>query len=213
MPAASPSSPVPSTPYTVGLTGGIASGKTTVANIFAELGVSLVDADLVARLVVEPGRPELAVIAETFGENMLLTDGNLDRRQMREAVFADDIQRKKLEAILHPAIRHEIARQLAAINANYAVLVSPLLVEMGMHEQVDRVLVIDVPEATQRERLISRDEVSPELATQMLAAQVNRQTRLAAADDILDNSVPLTMLAQRIEELHRYYSAQARKEN
>jgi dephospho-CoA kinase len=179
----------------VGLTGGIASGKSLVAAILGEFGVRLVDADQVAREVVEPGQPALAAIVREFGESILTADGSLDRSSMRERVFADAQSRKLLESLLHPAIRARMLermdtaeRQLEPNNAGYVVAVVPLLVETGFAEHVDRVLLVDCPAELQLERLMRRDAMTRSQAQAMLAAQANPAARRAAADDIIDNS-------------------------
>ena len=154
----------PAPPFRVALTGGIASGKTTVADLFAALGVPLIDTDLIARHVVEPGQPALAEVVAAFGPGVLDADGRLDRRRMRERIFADPSARRHLEAILHPAIRDEMERQSRAAGGPYQVLVIPLLTEGGRHDHVDRVLLVDAPESLQLERLMARDRVSREQA-------------------------------------------------
>lgn len=190
---------------TIGLTGGIASGKSTVQAMFMGLGVPVLDADLVAREVVAPGSPALDEIARTFGPDMLLADGTLDRRRMRERVFADEAERKRLEAITHPHIRQCMQAWKAAQTAPYCMLSVAILVEAGMASLVDRTLVVDVPEAVQQQRLRERDVISTELAAQMLAAQLSREQRLAHADDVLANTGSLEMLQTCVEQLHRYY--------
>jgi dephospho-CoA kinase len=156
--------------YTVGLTGGIASGKSLVALLFRELGVPVLDADQVSRLVVEPGRPALAEIAAHFGREFLLEDGNLDRARMRERVFADPEARRALERITHPRIRDYIRQWLDTQQAPYCILENAILFESGMDALVDRVLVVDVPESMQRARLVDRDGIDPVLVERMLAA-------------------------------------------
>lgn len=190
---------------TIGLTGGIASGKSTVQAMFLGLGVPVLDADLVAREVVAPGAPALGEIAQAFGADMLLADGTLDRRRMRERVFADEAERKRLEAITHPHIRQRMQAWKAAQTAPYCMLSVAILVEAGMTSLVDRTLVVDVPEAVQQQRLRERDVISAELAAQMLAAQLSREQRLAYADDVLANTGSLETLQACVEQLHRYY--------
>lgn len=194
-----------STQLTVGLTGGVASGKSTVESMFAALGVPVLDADRVAREVVAPGAPALAEIAAEFGAGMLQADGTLDRRRMRERVFADPAERRKLEAITHPHIRARMRDWLAAQTGPYCMLSVAILVEARMQTLVDRVLVIDVPESVQAQRLRARDQVSAELAAQMLAAQLPRAQRLAAADDVLENTAGLDHIQACVERLHRFY--------
>ena len=175
-------------PLRVALTGGIASGKTTVADLFAARGVPVIDTDVIARDVVEPGTPALAAVVEAFGIEVLGADGRLDRRRMRERIFSDAGARRRLEGILHPAIRAEMARRSRAAGGPYQVLVIPLLAEGGRRDHVDRVLLVDVPEELQVERLMLRDGVSREQATASLGAQAGRAARLAIADDVIVNT-------------------------
>ena len=193
------------TSLTIGLTGGIASGKSTVQNAFLELGVPVLDADQVAREVVEPGSPALAEITREFGAQMLLPDGTLDRRRMREHVFSDAQQLRRLEAITHPRIRERMNTWRSAQTAPYCVLSVAILVEAGMIDLVDRVLVVDVAEQTQKARLCSRDGIDVALAERMLAAQLQRSSRLAAAHDVLLNEGALTLVRAQVERLHRFY--------
>ncbi|HDX8434846.1 TPA: dephospho-CoA kinase [Aeromonas dhakensis] len=194
--------------YVVAITGGIGSGKTTVANQFAELGIEVVDADIIAREVVEPGTPALAAIAAHFGANVIAPDGRLDRRQLRERVFTDPQAKGWLNALLHPLIRSEMQRQCAAARSPYCLLVVPLLVENRLTALANRVLVIDVDEATQIERTCRRDGVNREQAEAILAAQASRTERLAAADDVLDNQNGTPeAIKSRIFALHETYLA------
>ena len=194
--------------YVVAITGGIGSGKTTVANQFAALGIEVVDADLIAREVVEPGTPALAAIASHFGPGILDEQGRLDRRALRERIFSEPAAKSWLNALLHPIIRSEMLRQCAAANSPYCLLVVPLLVENRLTELADRVLVIDVDEATQIERTCRRDGVSREQAQAILASQASRSERLAMADDVLDNQSGTTeTIRERILALHETYLA------
>ncbi|MFQ2255048.1 dephospho-CoA kinase [Aeromonas sp. DNRA1] len=194
--------------YVVAITGGIGSGKTTVANQFAELGIEVVDADIIAREVVEPGTPALAAIATHFGPEFITPDGQLDRRRLRERVFTDPQAKGWLNALLHPLIRTEMQRQCAAARSPYCLLVVPLLVENRLTALANRVLVIDVDEATQIERTCRRDGVSHEQAQAILAAQASRAERLAAADDVLDNQNGTPeAIKSRILALHETYLA------
>lgn len=194
--------------YVVAITGGIGSGKTTVANQFAELGIEVVDADIIAREVVEPGTPALAAIAAHFGADVIAPDGRLNRRQLRERVFTDPQAKGWLNALLHPLIRSEMQRQCAAARSPYCLLVVPLLVENRLTTLANRVLVIDVDEATQIERTCRRDGVSREQAEAILAAQASRTERLAAADDVLDNQNGTPeAIKSRIFALHETYLA------
>ena len=194
--------------YVVAITGGIGSGKTTVANQFATLGIEVVDADLIAREVVETGSPALAAIASHFGPGILDEQGRLDRRALRERIFSNPAAKSWLNALLHPIIRSEMLRQCAAANSPYCLLVVPLLVENRLTELADRVLVIDVDEATQIERTCRRDGVNREQAQAILASQASRSERLAMADDVLDNQSGTTeTIRERILALHETYLA------
>ncbi|MFQ2110359.1 dephospho-CoA kinase [Aeromonas rivipollensis] len=194
--------------YVVAITGGIGSGKTTVANQFAALGIEVVDADLIARDVVEPGTPALAAIASHFGPGILDEQGRLDRRALRERIFSDPAAKSWLNALLHPIIRSEMLRQCAAASSPYCLLVVPLLVENRLTGLADRVLVIDVDEAIQIERTCRRDGVNREQAQAILASQASRSERLAMADDVLDNQSGTTeTIRERILALHETYLA------
>ena len=186
----------------VGITGGIGSGKTALTDWLATRGIVIVDADLAARVVVEPGQPALAEIAETFGEEFLLPDGQLDRAALRQRVFADENQRKALEAITHPRIRDELARQMSETDSPYVVLSSPLLLESGQSEMVDVSVVVDVPEAVQIERTMARDQNDRQLVEQIMAAQLDRETRIERSDIVIDNSTSLEALHERAAVLH-----------
>lgn len=193
-------------PYRVALTGGIASGKTTVANLFAELGVPVIDTDIIAREVVEPGQPALAAVVEAFGRDVLDDDGRIDRRRMRERIFADPDARRRLEGILHPAIRSAMEHQSREAGGVYQVLVIPLLAEGKRRDHVDRVLLVDVPEELQVERLMGRDGASREQARASLDAQASRAARLAMADDVVLNTGRVYDLREKVAELHAKYS-------
>ena len=192
-------------PFRVALTGGIASGKSTVADLFAALGVPVIDTDVIAREVVEPGRPALAQVAEAFGPDVLDAEGRLDRKRMRERIFADPGARRRLEAILHPAIRAEMERQSQAAGGPYQVLVIPLLAEGGRRDHVDRVLLVDVPEELQIQRVMWRDGVSHGEAQASLNAQATRAQRLAMADDVLRNTGRVDDLREQVAKLHRQF--------
>jgi dephospho-CoA kinase len=192
-------------PFRVALTGGIASGKSTVADLFAALGVPVIDTDVIARQVVEPEQPALAKIAATFGSDVLDAEGRLDRRRMRERIFSDPDAKRRLEAILHPAIRAEMERQSMAAQGPYQVLVIPLLTEGGRRDHVDRVLLVDAPEELQIQRLMMRDGVSHEQAQASLNAQATRAQRLALADDVIRNTGRVDDLRAQVAELHQRY--------
>ncbi|HTO18146.1 MAG TPA: dephospho-CoA kinase [Pseudomonas sp.] len=192
-------------PWILGLTGGIGSGKSAAAAHFAQLGIDLVNADQAARWVVEPGRPALAQIAAHFGADILQADGSLDRAALRARVFQDAEQRRWLERLLHPLIRQEIIEVLARATSPYAILESPLLIESGQSQLCQRVLVIDVPEAVQISRTVSRDGNDEAQVRAIMAAQASRSERLAKADDVIVNDRDLSWLQQEVERLHRFY--------
>ncbi len=196
-------------PLRIGLTGGIASGKSTVADMFADLGVPVIDTDLIARQVVGAGQPALAEIREAFGPGVIAADGTLDRAAMREIVFGDDDARRRLEAILHPRIRQQTVQQADAADGAYQVIVVPLLVESSLRAFVDRVLVVDCDENTQVARLLARDGESEERARRILAAQSTRDQRLAIADDVISNEGNLDDTRKQVEALHRSYLREA----
>jgi dephospho-CoA kinase len=198
-----------SRPFRVALTGGIASGKSTVADLFAALGVPVIDTDVIAREVVEPGRPALAQVAEAFGADVLDADGRMDRKRMRERIFTDADARRRLQAILHPAIRAEMERQSQAAGGPYQVLVIPLLAEGGRRDHVDRVLLVDVPEELQIQRVMWRDGVSHQQAQASLDAQATRAQRLEMADDVLRNTGRVDDLREQVAKLHQRYLALA----
>jgi dephospho-CoA kinase len=171
----------------IGLTGGIASGKTTVANLFAARGATVLDTDVIAREVVEPGRPALGSLVRALGAGILAADGRLDRAELRRRLFEDAALRREVESILHPAIIAELERRALAAGGPYQLFVIPLLVENRFMSIVDRILVVDCPEEQQLRRLMARDGETREAAERMLAAQATREQRLAAADDVIDN--------------------------
>jgi dephospho-CoA kinase len=194
-------------PLRIGLTGGIASGKTTVADLFAALGVPVLDTDQIARDVVEPGQPALAEVVAAFGPRILGPDSRLDRPRLRARVFADPDSRQRLEAILHPAIRAELARRAGAAGGPYQVWVIPLLVEGGQVDRVDRILVVDCPEAVQLARVQARDGETEASARAILTAQASRAQRLAAADDVIVNDGSEADLAGQVAALDARYRA------
>ena len=193
------------TVFRVGLTGGIATGKSTVAAMFADLGVPVIDSDHIAREIVQPGQPALADIVAAFGPEALDARGQLDRRRLRALVFADDALREQLEAILHPRVRAAMLKATERTGGPYQLLVVPLLVEVGFGDQVDRVLVVDCPTQLQRQRLSARDDETDESAELMICAQADRQDRLREADDTISNSGDLATTRQQVEALHNTY--------
>lgn len=195
----------------VGLTGGIGCGKSAVADAFADLGVPVIDADRIAHALVEPPSPALDEIVDAFGADILLDDGRLDRRALREQVFADPGARRRLEAILHPRVRETLRREREALDAPYCILVIPLLFESGLEDTVDRVLAVDCPEALQIERVTGRDGVDEAAVRAVMAAQISRSERRARADDLIDNAGTVAELRTRVSELHAKYLAMARE--
>jgi dephospho-CoA kinase len=191
--------------FRVALTGGIASGKSTVADMFGALGATLIDTDVIAREVVAEGSPGLASVAATFGEEVLDKAGNLDRRALRHIVFSDDSKRQELEEILHPLIRAETERQMQTAGGPYQLVVVPLLVESPLKDKVDRVLVVDCSEQCQLERLLARDIEAEAQAKRMIAAQSSRDERLALADDVISNDASMEQTRAQVSELHRVY--------
>lgn len=192
----------PGPPRLVVLTGGVAAGKSAVAERFRRLGVPVIDTDAVARDVVEPGRPGLAAVIEAFGPSVVTDEGCLDRRALRGLVFADEAKRRQLEAILHPRIVRRVRAWLETQDAPYVIVVVPLYVESGAFSDCDGVVVVDVPRALQLERLMARDGMSEESANAMIDAQAGRDARLAVADHVIDNTGSLADLEARVGEVH-----------
>lgn len=196
----------------VAVTGGVASGKSAVTAAFEALGVPVADADVAAREVVEPGQPALAAVIKAFGTDVLQADGRLDRPALRRRVFADPAAKARLEALLHPPIRERLRARCEAAPGPYAVVAIPLLAEGGgrrAYPWLARILVVDVPEASQRARLVARDGVDGDLAGRMVAAQASRRNRLAIADDVLVNDGALADLEAAVARLHARYRALA----
>jgi dephospho-CoA kinase len=189
----------------IGLTGGIASGKSTVAQQFAELGVPVIDADAAARAVVAPGTPGLAAVLNRFGSSVVAANGELDRRALRELIFREPGSRRDLEAILHPLIRADMEQNAERAVGPYVVMAIPLLVESGSSARVDRILVVDVDETVQLQRVMARDGGTEEEARAILASQASRTARLAAADDVLLNTGTIPDLRRAVDELHERY--------
>ena len=199
-----------SSPMSVGLTGGIASGKSIVADMFNDLGVTIIDTDVIARDVVEPGQPALAEIREQFGAGVIGADGRLDRKALRAIVFTEEDQRGILEAILHPRIRQEAAIQVTGASGPYHIIVVPLLVESPMRSDMERILVVDCGEETQLARLLERDAETVEQARRMIDAQASRDDRLAIADDMIGNDGDIEATREQVSVLHSRYLALAR---
>jgi dephospho-CoA kinase len=191
--------------YTVALTGGIGSGKSTVTDAFAHLGIDVIDADILARQVVEPGKPALKAIADHFGPQILTADGALNRRELRERIFAHPDEKAWLNALLHPLIQQETQQQMQQATSPYVLWVVPLLVENKLYTRADRVLVVDVSRETQILRTMQRDQVSREHAEHILAAQATREARLAVADDVIDNNGTPDAIASDVARLHASY--------
>jgi dephospho-CoA kinase len=192
-------------PWRVALTGGVASGKSSVAKLFSDLGIPVIDTDEIAHALTRRGQPALDRIAAAFGPGVLDARGELDRRGLRARIYGDAAQRRKLEAILHPMILEETERRSAAARGPYQVVVVPLLYEAGLEGRFDRVLVVDAPEAEQVRRLRARDGETTAGAERMLAAQMPRSERLSRADDVIRNDGTLAELAERVAALHAHY--------
>jgi len=191
----------------IGLTGGIASGKSAVAERLAQLGADIIDTDLISREAVQPGQPALQQIADHFGSSVIAADGSLDRARLREKVFADPSERKWLESLLHPLIRQTALERARTSSARLAVLVVPLLFESGEYRETALNIVVDVPVDTQRERVLARDGVDPEQVEQILSAQMSRSERLEKADRVIDNSSTLEQLYQQVDALYQELTA------
>ncbi len=191
--------------YIVALTGGIGSGKSTVANAFALLGITIIDADIIARQMVEPDSPALRAIAEHFGSALINPDGTLNRRMLRERIFSQPDEKAWLNGLLHPLIQQETQQQIAAATSPYVMWVVPLLVENRLYDKADRVLVVDVAVETQIQRTMARDKVTREHAGNILAAQATREARLAVADDVIDNDGAPEAIASDVARLHAHY--------
>ena len=186
----------------VGVTGGIGAGKSAATSHFEQLGITIVDADIVAREIVAPDSPTLAKLVDIFGEDILLEDGALNRAKLRELVFSDDTAKASLNGIMHPAIRTEIMSQLGQANSPYVILSAPLLIENGLEKNVNSVVVVDVPETLQLARASARDDVSEEQIKAIMQSQCSRKDRLKHAEYVLDNSGTLKQLHEQVERLH-----------
>ncbi len=210
MPAPPPPPPLPDK-YIIGLTGGIGSGKSTAAEVFSAQGIQVVDADQAARRVVEPGSAALASIAQRFGASFLQPDGALNRAALRAEIFAHEAQRRWLEQLLHPLIGAELEKQLRAVSSPYGVLASPLLLETPQRLHTHRILVLDLPESLQVQRVMGRDGGSAEDVQAIIQTQWPRARRLAQADDVIRNVQDTDALARRVQQLHARYLALARR--
>lgn len=191
----------------IGLTGGIGSGKSTVSDLFAQLGVPIIDTDVIAKELTQKNQPALQVIVKHLGESILNTDGSLNRQQLRKHIFNNQPERHWLENLLHPLIRERVQQQLQAINAPYVIVVIPLLHDRAKFDYVNRVLVVDAPETLQIKRACQRDNMNEKLAQAILDNQISRQDRLALADDVIVNDKTLDALKKQVELLHRQYSS------
>ncbi|MWN90525.1 dephospho-CoA kinase [Gilliamella sp. Pra-s65] len=192
-------------PYVVALSGGIASGKSTIANLFNKLGVPIIDADIIARQVVQVGSDAFNQIVQHFSQEILLANGELDRSQLREIIFNNDHERLWLNHLLHPIIQQETQKQIAMQKSTYVIWVVPLLVENNLHTLADRVLIIDTPVSLQLARLVKRDNISESLAKKMILSQVSLQKRLSYADDIIVNEGDFASLTTQVDQLHQQY--------
>lgn len=199
--------------YVVGLTGGIGSGKSTVSELFVEIGVPLLDTDQVARDVVAPGASVLTDIKDYFGPEALNPDGSLNRPYLRNQIFTDETARQQLETLLHPLILRRCREWLEQQKSSYAILVIPLLFEKGWAKYCDRILVIDIDDTTQCQRVMLRDQISEKAARQIIASQISRQARLAGADDVIINNDAVTDLPAQVSALHQQYLKLAQEKN
>jgi dephospho-CoA kinase len=190
----------------VGLTGGIGSGKSTVANMFAALSVPVIDADVISREITQPGKPAFNSIIRHFGERLILADGKLNRSQLRDIIFEDTKQRLWLEHLTHPLIRDEMGRQIKSFTAPYCIAVIPLLLEVEFYTFINRILVVDAPEQKQIERVLSRDNSRKEQVKAILNAQANRHDRLARAHDIINNDGNIADLEIQVKNLNEKYT-------
>ncbi|WP_428036706.1 dephospho-CoA kinase [Amphritea sp.] len=198
--------------FVVGLTGGIGSGKSAVSKLFEQMAITVIDADQVAREVVEPGEPALDKITLRFGSEILLADGQLDRKALRKIVFETPAQRDWLEQLLHPLIRDRILLKLDQSDSEYAILASPLLLETDQHLLVNHIVVVDVDEATQISRTVARDSTDTEQVKAIIAAQISRDQRIIKADDLIDNSGSVDALTPLVEQLHKKFLDKAKQE-
>ena len=190
----------------IGLTGGIGSGKSTVCRLFAELGAPIIDADIIARQLVEPNSPALKKLVAQFGKTILNPDQSLNRAYLRDLVFSDKIKKAQLDQLMHPLIYDEIEKQLKGLNSPYCIIAIPLLLETQQMQRVDRIVVVDCNADTQLLRVVSRDQVKPEQVLSIIASQMSRQQRLSFADDVIDNTCSPAHLAEQVKRLHNSYN-------
>jgi dephospho-CoA kinase len=195
----------------IGLTGGIGSGKTTVSNLFSALGITVVDADIAAREVVDPGCPALNAIQAHFGDSVINADGSLNRQALRLRIFKNEGERVWLEKLLHPLIKQRLKQQLEQASSDYVILSSPLLLETDQHQLADRILVVDLPEELQLTRATERDSNNREQIKAIMAAQMSRKERCAQADDIILNDVSESELRGKVLSLHHRYQELAQR--
>ncbi|GAA6204084.1 dephospho-CoA kinase [Thalassotalea sp. SU-HH00458] len=200
--------------YIVGLTGGIGSGKTTVSNMFADLGIEIIDADIIARQVVTPNSEALTAIAQHFGQEILLENGELNRSALRSKVFANDDEKKWLNALLHPLIRQSILSALSAASGDYCILSAPLLLENNLHVLVNTVLVVDVSVDTQLKRTCRRDNSDQQEVNAIINSQISREKRIGLANQVIDNeSADLQQIKAQVTTLHKHYQNQAKTDD
>ena len=192
----------------IGLTGGIGSGKTAVSDAFQDLGITIVDADLASRIVVQKGKPSLKKIAEHFGNDILNENSELDRAKLREIIFNSDEEKNWLESLLHPAIANQIQDELKASSSPYTILVSPLLLETNQKEYCNKVLVVDVPVELQVERTLKRDQVPEDQVKSIIKAQISRKNRLEFADEVIINDGSLEELHSTVMKFHQKFIAE-----
>ena len=195
----------------IGLTGGIGSGKSTVAELFKKLGVPVIDADIFARQICEPGASAYNTVIDHFGAGILDDGGHINRKKLRDIIFAHDLEREWLEAALHPIIRREMHTQAETFNSPYCIFVIPLLTESNNLDGIDRILVVDAPEALQIERASKRDHTSMDDIEKIMSAQNSRGERLTYADDVILNDVDIAALERKVAKLHESYTAMARR--
>ncbi len=197
----------------IGLTGGIGSGKSAACKIFIELGIPVIDADVIARQVVEPGQPALEQVCNTFGNNILTPAGQLDRAKLRSIIFTDSVKRKQLEAILHPAIQAEMLRQAGTLNTPYCIFAIPLLIEAKQTDMVDRILVIDAPDQLRRQRIKARDQLNDNEIDAIFSTQLTPEQRLSQADDTIRNDADFDHLRTQVVDLNSRYIKLAQQES